>query len=359
MTNQPPAPNSFCFLCCQQGSEPALKAELDDRKWRLAFSRPGFVTLKKVPAANSAAASDDALPEGIFIRTASWSIGKIAGEESDQLASQLSELLRSSNLPKPDLLHLWGRDRLPVGERGFMPGNEPLTEAVADFLAANLHQQELIASPMANQIARPGDRVLDVVMVESNQWWIGWHEVVSAVDRWPGGTFPMNRDREVISRAYYKTSEAIAWSGFQLHEGDQVIEIGSAPGGSVQRLLELGMQVSGIDPAEMDESIMEHKNYRHFRARGGDIKRHHYSKARWLLVDSNVKPEKTLTTVENIVQHRDTSIVGMLLTLKLSSYERAADIPIWLDQIRSWGYSNVRARQLATGRTEICVAATV
>lgn len=356
MTNQQPAPNSFCFLCCQQGCEPALKAELDDQKWRLAFSRPGFVTLKNVaPSQND----PDSLPKGIFIRHASWSIGKIVGEESDTLADQLTQLLRAAGLPKPDLLHLWGRDRLPVGERGFMPGNEPLTEAISDFLAAKLHQEELVASPMANQVARPGDRVLDVVMVESNQWWIGWHHVESAADRWPGGTFPINRDREVISRAYYKTSEAIAWSGFTLHEGDQVIEIGSAPGGSVQRLLELGLHVTGIDPAEMDESIMEHKNYRHFQARGGDIKRHHYGKARWLLVDSNVKPEKTLTTVENIVQHQGTSIVGMLLTLKLSSYERAADIPIWLDQIRSWGYTNIHARQLATGRTEICVAATV
>jgi hypothetical protein len=46
----------------------------------------------------------------------------------------------------------------------------------------------------------------------------------------------------------------------------------------------------------------------------------------------------------------------MLLTLKLPEWNLAGDIPSYIERIRSWGFSDVRARQLANNRQEICVA---
>jgi 23S rRNA (cytidine2498-2'-O)-methyltransferase len=51
------------------------------------------------------------------------------------------------------------------------------------------------------------------------------------------------------------------------------------------------------------------------------------------------------------------SIRGLLLTLKLLEWELAEQIPDYLERIRSWGYPQVRARQLAHNRQEICVLA--
>ncbi len=45
------------------------------------------------------------------------------------------------------------------------------------------------------------------------------------------------------------------WSRLPMHTGDRVVEIGSAPGGASQRLLDLGYEVTGIDAAEMDERV--------------------------------------------------------------------------------------------------------
>lgn len=353
-------PKQFAWVCCQHGAENPVKNEVQPQGWRLAFSRPGFVTFKSELSPQGTPVATN-LPRGIFTRTSAWSLGKFSALESNSVIEQLQALLSSQTddptPPRFDLLHLWQRDRLPIGTRGFMPSDEALTSAIGESLGPSLNQADIVASSVTNQIARYGDRILDLVLVDPGQWWAGWHRAQTAPDRWPGGTLPANQDRQVISRAYYKTSEAIAWSGFPFKEGDHVVEIGSAPGGSVQRLLELGMRVTGVDPAEMDETILNHAHYRHIRARGGDIRRNQYAKARWLLVDSNVRPEKTLVTVKNIVTHERTHIQGMLLTLKLGTHQRTEDIPHWLDVIRSWGYSRISARQLATGRTEICVAA--
>ena len=50
-------------------------------------------------------------------------------------------------------------------------------------------------------------------------------------------------------------------------------------------------------------------------------------------------------------------IRGLLLTLKLIEWDLAAEIPAYLNRIRSWGYPKVAARQLQHNRQEICVAA--
>jgi 23S rRNA (cytidine2498-2'-O)-methyltransferase len=77
----------------------------------------------------------------------------------------------------------------------------------------------------------------------------------------------------------------------------------------------------------------------------------------WLAADMNVAPQYTLDAVEAVVQHSSTSIRGMLLTLKLADWDLIEHLPTYIDRVRSWGYQDVRVRQLAFNRQEICLAA--
>ena len=76
-----------------------------------------------------------------------------------------------------------------------------------------------------------------------------------------------------------------------------------------------------------------------------------------MTADMNVAPQTTLETVEALVTHPTVNVQGLLLTLKLLDWEMAEHIQEYLSRIRSWGYSHVRAKQLAFNRQEICVAA--
>jgi 23S rRNA (cytidine2498-2'-O)-methyltransferase len=163
--------------------------------------------------------------------------------------------------------------------------------------------------------------------------------------------------REVISRAYWKMQEALVWSQLPIERGDRCVEIGSAPGGASEALLGAGLAVVGIDPADMAEQVLKDPNFVHVRKRAADLKRREFRGIRWLAADSNVAPKHTLDTVEAIVTHPEVHIRGLLLTLKLLDWHLAADIPDYLDRVRSWGYGYVRARQLAFNRREFCVAA--
>ncbi len=341
-----------------------MKTELDRQHWRPAFSRPGFVTFKhdSVP---------ERLPRGVFARTSSWSIGKASGTQSTDLIAQvvaaLDVQIAAGAMPAIplDRLHVWPRDRVPIGKFGFEPGPDALSAAVGSTLLPAIGGK-YVRSASVNEIAVPGDSVLDLVLVDPSQWWIGWHgvpqtpsgRVATALPAtWPGGVQPIEPTVSVISRAYYKAAEAIAWSGFEMAVGDLAVEVGAAPGGACGRMLELGLRVIGIDPAEIDPDIAEHPDFTHLRARAGDLPRREFRGVKWLLVDSNVRPDQTLTTVEHIVTHRESEIRGMLLTLKLGGFEHSDRIPGWIRRVRGWGASDVRVRQLARSKVEVCLAA--
>ena len=340
---------TFAMLCCAHGAESAVKKTMAAQGWRLAFSRPGFVTGKHDTATS--------LPSGIFIRTASHSIGQVRGGHADALMAELRQQLEQSRLAnKPfDQLHVWPKDRLPIGRFGFEPGVDEVAQAVAEEIFRTLGQ-EWLSCDAANRIAQPGDAVLDVVLIEPSHWFIGTHTAETWPTRWPGAVQPIDLAEPPVSRAYYKAAEAIQWSGFPLQPGDLAVEIGSAPGGACGRLLELGLRVLGIDPADMDTRIAEHPRFRHIRARAGDLPRKEFRGAKWMLVDSNVKPDQTLVTVGNIVTNRHSEFEGLLLTLKLGDYDQTDAIERWLSKIHSWGIKDVRVRQLARNKCEICLA---
>lgn len=342
---------SFAMLCCAHGAESAVKASMAEQGWRLAFSRPGFVTAKHDEA--------KALPSGVFVRAAAWSIGQARGSRSADLIATLRDQLQASPRlsTQVDQLHVWPKDRAAVGRFDFEPGIDEVSRAVADEVFQAL-RSDWVRGDRPNRIAEPGEAVLDVVLVDPSHWFIGTHTAETWPSRWPGGVQPIEPAEPPVSRAYYKAAEAIQWSGFAMQPGEVAVEIGSAPGGACGRLLEMGLRVIGIDPAEMDPRIAEHPRFRHVQARAGDLPRREFREARWMLVDSNVKPEQTLVTVGNIVTNRQTDFRGLLITLKLGNYHQSSRIERWRETIESWGAKEIQARQLARNKCEICFAVT-
>jgi 23S rRNA (cytidine2498-2'-O)-methyltransferase len=139
--------------------------------------------------------------------------------------------------------------------------------------------------------------------------------------------------------------------------GDECVEIGCAPGGSCQALLERGLFVTGIDPADMDSAVLAHPRFRHLKKRGSDVRRHEFAGVRWLVADMNIAPQATLDEFETIVTHEGAAIRGMVLTLKLSDWGVAERLDEFAQRVRDWGYRDVRLRQLTSGGQEVCLVA--
>jgi 23S rRNA (cytidine2498-2'-O)-methyltransferase len=369
---------SFVFVVCQCGAEAALKSELG-RSWpelRFAYSRPGFVTFKYTGEKQLPPSFD---LRSTFARTYGFSLGKVVGSDPRSMAAEVWHQLGKQ---KVEAIHVWQRDWATPGYGGFEPGITPLATEVGRQLVsvcpwiptqaatvtpdspANTLPESHPSSPLGaptglpvNQVGRPGQIILDCVLVEPDSWWFGWHQVTAPPSQWPGGIPLLEKPTRVISRAYGKLGEALAWSQLPLSVGDLCVEIGCAPGGAAQLLLERGLRVIGIDPAEVDPIILAHPQFEHWKKRAADIRRKEFRKVKWLFADSNVAPQHTLDAVGDIMTHPEVHIRGVILTLKLPDWRLAEEIPNYVAQVRSWGLSAVQTRQLAFNRQEICLTA--
>jgi len=349
----------FLFAACQPGSEAALKGDVARRHPSLlfAFSRPGFVTFR---VADDAA--DDSSPtlHSPFARTWGHSLGKVTGADMAELGRQVWMAVATqhgrSGSARFHHLHVWQRDGALPGDDGFNAAVETPAQAAGAQLLAQ--RPASATSLFLNTEVPAGETVLDCVLVEPHEWWVGWHRAESPETRWPGGVPLLGAPAGMISRAYLKMEEALRWTELPIRPGDRCVEIGSAPGGSCAALLERGCIVTGIDPAEMDPAVLANPRFTHVRARAREVPRAVFRDARWLMSDTNVAPKHTLDTVEAIVTARDVHPEGLVLTLKLTDPRLTAELPAFHKRIRGWGYEHVRARQLAFNRQEVCVVAT-
>ena len=345
----------FIFVTCQIGAERAVKGEIA-RRWpqfHFAFSQPGFLTFK-LPEQLELAADFDL--ESVFARAYGLSVAKVTGESVQELAVAAWQQPAIGTVQR---IHVWEKDRAAPGDHGYDPA---ITAAAIDAHRALFDACPRPASLSRSaadlcQPARPDEMVLDCVILAPNQWWVGYHRAQSVASRYPGGMMCLQMPPDAVSRAWLKMEEALRWSQLPIPSGARVAEIGSAPGGASQALLARGLLVTGIDPAEMAPSVLNHQHFTHLRRRSTQVRRREFRMIRWLTVDMNVAPRYTLDAVENIVAHPEVNMRGLLLTLKLPTWELAGRVPEYLECVRSWGYNVVHARQLQHNRREICVAA--
>ncbi len=347
----PPAPASFIFVICQNGAESATKLEIMNNhpNLSLAFSRPGFITFK--------VSAEAPLPQRFTLksalaRTYGWSLGKCTSQDASSMVADVSTNVQFEN---SNHLHVWQRDPFTPGRNGFEPGISALAEEVGCLFKTDLEKSG--SKLIVNKESKPDDKIFDVVMVEPNEWWYGYHFASTVAGRWPGGTPAIDTSIETYSRAYFKLSEALLWSGITIQPGDHCVEIGSAPGGACQLLLEKGAKVIGIDPAEMEPGILEHDNFVHIRKRGTDVKRKEFRNTKWLISDLNADPNFSIETVAEIVNHPLVDVKGIILTLKFSEWKNTSSIPDLMKAAKALGFQVVKARQLAFNRREICLVA--
>ena len=353
-------PPRFLFAVCQNGAEQALKNEITAGPVRasLAFSRPGFVTFK---LSDEVAEPAQFQFPSTFARTFGFSLGKVIGESTIELAQQTWKLPGVEMfLAEHEIVdvHVWQRDTAVPGYRGFEPGPTELALAVERAVREHASVEPLRTMPVTPRAPTRRNRwVLDVMLVEPGEWWIGCHHTTRRLDCFPGGVIPLELPEHAASRAYLKMQEALQWSALPIARGDFCVELGCSPGGASQALLEQGLRVLGVDPAEVDPDVLANERFTHLRRRSTEVRRKQLQGVQWLAADMNVAPNYTLDAVEEIVASEHTNIRGMILTLKLADWKLAGELPKFVERVRGWGYRDVRTRQLAFNRQEICLVA--
>ena len=358
-----PAPadrGEFLLAACQPGAEAAVVARQEAvlPTLRKAAWRKGVVTFRlgTTAAGDAFDPPDDFFPDLVFARTSVRSLGQVTGDAPAALAA--AALARAGAGPW-DRVHVW--DRVPPRPGADAGAAATHAAAIAQALGA------AIPGAAEDPIARAGDLVLDVCLDVGRQTgpgvadaagraWVGWHRAATPPSTWPGGIYPRAMPDGKVSRAWLKLDEAIDSFGITLDRGAKAVELGCAPGGACQRLLEAGLDVTGIDPAVVDERVAAHPRFTHWRMRARDVKLRACRGFDWLVADMNIDPTSTLESIGRIATAPGGRLRGIIATLKLPTWERAAELSVWLAAFRQWGF-HPQARQLSTAGREVCVVA--
>jgi 23S rRNA (cytidine2498-2'-O)-methyltransferase len=347
--------SQFLFTVCQAGAEAALKKEIarEHPGFRFAFSRPGFVTFK-----SEEPLAPDFQLKSVFARAYGLSLSKGPLKDLPKLVSDAATLLKASSQEKKLRLHVFERDQHKPGEepKGYIRG---LWKHAALMALKKLPSDilELFSKPFEkDDETRLDDRVLDIIVVEEDQVWIGAHQHTFHHSAWPGGNPEIELPEEAPSRAYLKLEEALLWSRAPIQSGDIAVEIGSAPGGASYALLKRGLNVVGVDPGEMDRRVLAFGQNRfiHVPQPVASVRREDLpDSVQWLLLDMNVAPNITLFQIDRLASRMQDSLLGVLLTVKLNEWKIADQIPSMLDHLKAMGMARVRATQLASNKQEV------
>jgi hypothetical protein len=130
---------------------------------------------------------------------------------------------------------------------------------------------------------------------------VGWHRAATPRSCWAGGIYPVALPADKISRAWLKLDEAIASFPIPLVAGSRVVELGAAPGGACQRLLEEGLDVVGIDPALVDERLSARPRFEQWRMRARDVRLKQFRGFDWVVSDMNIDPKSALESIGRVV----------------------------------------------------------
>jgi 23S rRNA (cytidine2498-2'-O)-methyltransferase len=322
----------FLLAACQAGAEAALcqqQRQVLPQVTKAAWRR-GVVTFRL----GDFDPPDDVFPDLVFARTLVRSLGQVTGADDADRAEKAVALAGAAPW---NAIHVWNRD--------------PRAEIDVERVRAAI---ENACQPLSPGEARP--LILDCAIDSEDRWWIGWHRAHTPPSCWPGGLYPGIMPADKVSRAWLKLDEAIATFEIPLRPGQRAVELGAAPGGACQRLLEAGLHVVAVDPALVDERVANHPRFQQWRMRARDVKLRAFRGFDWVLADMNIDPSSTLATLERAVTATEARPQGIIATLKLPTWSRAAELPAWLETFSRWGFTP-QARQLSTGGREICVVA--
>lgn len=318
----------FAFATCLPGLEPAVKRDIARVRpaLRFSYSRPGLLTFK----ADAPVADDDQSPSP-FVRLWGRSLG--AARTPDDAAAQLAAAAVTR-------LHVFARD----------------AEVAVDIAP----WQDAIASRLGIPTgpAQPGELVGDVIVAPDEPAWLGVHRAARDLPAHPGAAIPVDMPIDAPSRAFAKIEEAIAWAELPIAAGHVALEIGCAPGGAMLALARRGVEVWGVDTADVAPQVLAEPNVHHVRQKVGALRWEDLPpRVDWLLLDVNLAPQVALHEVARLMPRLRATLRGAVFTLKLNEWSFVDALPRLVERIFAMGFADVRLRHLPSNRRELAAVA--
>lgn len=187
---------------------------------------------------------------------------------------------------------------------------------------ARTEEERAIREALRSVIERSGGEtvlaepeVIVTVVIGEAAIYAGMMTHAEAGSDWPGGAMRFQREEGQISRAKFKLLEAERTFGLDYSAYRHALDVGAAPGGWTSLLLERGVHVTAIDPANMHPSLIGHPQLTYVKRNAADVTVEP-NEFDLLVCDMSWSPK---ATAEMVIRLLDGVIAGgtILVTVKL------------------------------------------
>jgi len=158
--------------------------------------------------------------------------------------------------------------RFAVQTRIVQTGTEPTLVGTNKQAYSSGNVNQLIAETIAEEtgavesIKKP--QVVVSLLCTTEKGYVSISLAKDNLSDWPGGARHFAQTSEQISRSEFKLLEALEVFGVTLPSKGWALDLGAAPGGWTRLLLEAGMSVVAVDPANLDSDLAGHPRLEHY-----------------------------------------------------------------------------------------------
>jgi 23S rRNA (cytidine2498-2'-O)-methyltransferase len=325
--------DQFIFFCTNIGNEKLLKEELRVfyPELKLSYSRKGFLTFKNTKIHYDINTISQL--EVAFATRVGICLGKAKPE------NLLDEVTKQCSIVDVDF-------------------NKCIIHSFSVNCDFNLDAEEAFNREI-NEYSPINKTVIDVITLSDKEVWFGIHKVARKTTSYPNSSVEISLPKESPSKSYLKIAQTIELFNIIFDKKDNWLDFGSAPGGASFFLLERGCKVWGIDPAKMDDSVLDNPNFTHICKSVQDLSQEELPARdiEWVHVDLNLNPKQSIKEVLRLIKKYNFSIRGIIFTIQVIKMDHVKNVENFEDHFDEWGFTDISSHQIPTHKNEYVIIA--
>ena len=289
-------------------------------------------------------------------------------------------LVRSSAKPREEVLLTFARQGLPVDAilppdaqaivqavrrlikrpvvvQVFAPDSDTgntlssRAEGLSEILVHLLREASVDVLSDGDAALQAGGQLVQVCFLARDQVAVGVLAAVKAQSIFPGGRQRFRKPKDAPSRSARKLEEAMVWSGYSPAPGEVCVDLGAAPGGWSQVLVERRCHVVAIDPGRLAPEIARRVEHLRMNAFGFAPE----IPADWVVCDMAYRPLEVAALLARWGRHRWAQF--LIANFKLPMKKRVEMVGRIREILATGGWTGLKIRQLYHDREEVTVAA--
>lgn len=315
---------------CRAGSENEVCEELALRK----------ITAAPLGAALVRSATRPSTFEPLVFARQGMPVQVLAPPDAEQLAQVFVK-----QCPRPVAVQVFA----PDSDAGNLLSAQ--AQALARALCKKLVDGGCVVAADGSAAHKASGDLLQVCFLDDNHVAAGLLKTTKAQSLFPGGRQRFSKPQQAPSRSARKLEEALSLCGHVPSPGEICVDLGAAPGGFSQVLLQKGCHVIAIDPGALSPGLA--RRVEHLRMNAFAF--FPQEPADWVVCDMAYRPLEVAGLLARWGRRRWARF--LIANFKLPMKQRVSMVGRIADILQSGGWTGLKIRQLYHDRDEVTVIA--